>query len=204
MLADSLEIMQETDWPPEGYGLLNVDSPEAYFKRIVEEMNAGEAAALNNLAAVVGSIQDSVDEDHPIYQYHTAVVGGNYSKMDQTEPTSDMTVEESQSQQPEWIAKLTESNNRPEFSGVRSTAQDIVGSSPERLHITVYDPYTGQTHEDTVKINTITETTIYCADEQVRLFKLPDGTTGHFNTQGGTDKMPDIVTTCEQKNQSER
>jgi hypothetical protein len=94
----------------------------------------------------------------------------------------------------EWIDTLDTTEIAP-FDQLK----DTVEATPEnnqntKLKIETYNLYTQSSHTDTVRIDDFDNSKIICADGQIRLFRLPNNETGHFNTQGGTDKMPDIVT----------
>jgi hypothetical protein len=92
-----------------------------------------------------------------------------------------------------WIERLDQSGDRPTFEEISSAAQKVSDVSGGRLTITTYDPYTGKTYTGDVRIDEIDDSRIIGGDGQIRIFVLPDLTAGHFDTQGGTDRMPDIV-----------
>jgi hypothetical protein len=93
----------------------------------------------------------------------------------------------------DWIERLTESGDRPTFEEISSAAEEVADVSGGRLIVTTYDPYTGETYTNDVRVYEIDDSRIVGGDGQFRIFVLPDLTAGHFDTQGGTDRMPDLV-----------
>jgi hypothetical protein len=93
----------------------------------------------------------------------------------------------------DWIERLAESENRPTFEEMASAAEEVMDVSGGRLTVTTYDPYTGDTYTNDVRVYEVDDSRIIGGDGQIRIFVLPDLTAGHFDTQGGTDKMPDLV-----------
>lgn len=91
------------------------------------------------------------------------------------------------------IERLAESEDQPAFEEIASTAEEVMDVSGGRLTVTTYDPYTGDTYTNDVQVYEIDDSRIIGGDGQIRIFVLPDLTAGHFDTQGGTDKMPDLV-----------
>lgn len=93
----------------------------------------------------------------------------------------------------DWIERFAQSENRPTFGEILSAADEVMDVSGGRLVITTYDPYTGETYTNDVRVYEVDDSSIIGGDGQIRLFVLPDLTAGHFDTQGGTDRMPDLV-----------
>lgn len=93
----------------------------------------------------------------------------------------------------DWIQRLGNPEGRPTFEEIADAASEGTNGSMGWLDITTYDPYTGDTYTDDVRIDDIDDSTIIGSDGQIRIFVLPDLTAGHFDTQGGTDRMPDLV-----------
>ena len=93
----------------------------------------------------------------------------------------------------DWIERLSESEDRPNFEEISSAAEEVIDVSGGRLVITTYDPYTGETYTNEVRVDEIDDSEVIGGDGQIRIFILPDLTAGHFDTQGGTDRMPDLV-----------
>ena len=93
----------------------------------------------------------------------------------------------------DWIERFEESEDRPTFEEISSAAAEIIDVSGGRLVLTTYDPYTGKTYTNEVRVYEIDDSKIIGGDGQIRIFVLPDLTAGHFDTQGGTDRMPDLV-----------
>lgn len=93
----------------------------------------------------------------------------------------------------DWIKRLEESDERPTFGELADAASDVIDESGGRLIVTTYDPYTGETYTNDVRVYDIDDSRIIGGDGQIRIFVLPDLTAGHFDTQGGTDRMPDLV-----------
>lgn len=101
--------------------------------------------------------------------------------------------ERAEENETDWIERLSKPEERPTFEELSAAATDIFDISGSRLVISTYDPYTGETYTDQVRIDSIEDSRIIGSDGQTRIFVLPDLTAGHFDTQGGTDRMPDIV-----------
>lgn len=93
----------------------------------------------------------------------------------------------------DWIERFAQSEDRPTFEEISSAAEEVMDVSGGRFVITTYDPYTGETYTNDVRIYEIDDSKIIGGDGQIRIFVLPDLTAGHFDTQGGTDRMPDLV-----------
>lgn len=93
----------------------------------------------------------------------------------------------------DWIERLGDSEDRPTFEELANAADDVMDVSGGRLVVTTYDPYTGETYTNQVRVYEIDDSRIIGGDGQIRIFVLPDLTAGHFDTQGGTDRMPDLV-----------
>ena len=93
----------------------------------------------------------------------------------------------------DWIEQLGKTEERPTFEELADAASEVFDKSMGRLVISTYDPYTGETYTKEVRIDDIDDSKIIGSDGQTRLFVLPDLTAGHFDTQGGTDRLPDIV-----------
>lgn len=93
----------------------------------------------------------------------------------------------------DWIERLGQSEKRPAFKEISSAAAEVKDVSGGRLVITTYDPYTEETYTSNVRVYEIDDSKIIGGDGQIRIFVLPDLTAGHFDTQGGTDRMPDLV-----------
>ncbi|WP_257301019.1 hypothetical protein [Haloarchaeobius sp. FL176] len=92
-----------------------------------------------------------------------------------------------------WMERLSQSKDRPTFEEIQSAAEEVRDISGGRLGIDTYDPYTGETYTNEFRVYETDDSTIIGGDGQIRIFVLPDLTAGHFDTQGGTDRMPDIV-----------
>ncbi len=93
----------------------------------------------------------------------------------------------------DWIERLEAPEQRPTFEELSDAASDVIDKSGGRLLITTYDPYTGETYTNDVRIDEIDDSRIIGSAGQTRIFVLPDLTAGHFDTQGGTDRMPDLI-----------
>ena len=93
----------------------------------------------------------------------------------------------------DWIERIGNTEERPTFEELADAASEVRDVSMGRLVITTYDPYTGETYTDEVRIDDVDDSRIIGSDGQTRIFVLPDLTAGHFDTQGGTDRMPDLV-----------
>lgn len=93
----------------------------------------------------------------------------------------------------DWIERFAQSEDRPTFEEISSAAEEVMDVSGGRLAIITYDPYTGETYTNDVRVYEIDDSKIIGGDEQIRIFVLPDLTAGHLDTQGGTDRMPDLV-----------
>jgi hypothetical protein len=94
----------------------------------------------------------------------------------------------------DWIEQLGQSEDRPNFEKVSSAAEEVIDVSGGRIVVNTYDPYTGERYTEKVRVYEIDDSRIIGGDGQIRIFVLPDLTAGHFDTQGGTDRMPDLVT----------
>lgn len=99
-----------------------------------------------------------------------------------------------------WIERLDQSEGRPTFEEIASAAEKIMDISGGRLVLTTYDPYTGESYSNEVRVDEVNDSTIIASDGQIRIFVLPDLTAGHFDTQGGTDRVPDLITSFDTKN----
>ena len=93
----------------------------------------------------------------------------------------------------DWKDQLRKSEERPTFEEILDAAKEVSDVSGGRLVITTYDPYTGETYTRDFRVYDTDDSTIIGGDGQIRMFVLPDLTVGHFDTQGGTDRMPDLV-----------
>lgn len=93
----------------------------------------------------------------------------------------------------DWVERFAQPGGRPTFEEISSAAEDVMNISGGRLVITTYDPYTGETYSDSIRVYEIDDSKIIGGDGQTRIFVLPDLTAGHFDTQGGTDRLPDLV-----------
>lgn len=93
----------------------------------------------------------------------------------------------------DWLERLTHSDERPTFEEISTAATEVLDVPKSRLSITTYDPYVGETYTKRVRIDAVEDSKIIGSDGQTRIFVLPDLTAGHFDTQGGTDRMPDLV-----------
>jgi len=100
----------------------------------------------------------------------------------------------------DWIDQLAEAEDRPTFEEISSAAEEVRDVSGGRLVVTTYDPYTGENYTNDVRVYEIDDSRVIGGDGQIRIFVLPDLTAGHFDTQGGTDRMPDIVVDFDVKN----
>lgn len=93
----------------------------------------------------------------------------------------------------DWIERLERKEDRPTFEELSTAASNLINKAGGRLVISTYDPYTGDTYTNHVRIDSINDSKIVGSDGQTLIFVLPDLTAGHFDTQGGTERMPDIV-----------
>ena len=94
----------------------------------------------------------------------------------------------------DWVERFGDSEERPTFEELSDAASDIINESGGRLSITTYDPYTGETYTRDIRVDNIEDSRIIGSSGQHRIFVLPDLTAGCFDTQGGTDRLPDLVT----------
>lgn len=92
-----------------------------------------------------------------------------------------------------WVERVTDAGSRPGFEDIASSAADVRDSPGSRLAVTTYDPYTGVTYTSNVRVDAVDDSTVVGADGRSRIFVLPDLTADYFNTQGGTDRMPDLI-----------
>ena len=93
----------------------------------------------------------------------------------------------------DWLERLSGSDGRPTFEEISAAATEVLETPRSRLVISTYDPYVGEIYTKRVRVDAVEDSKIIGSDGQTRIFVLPDLTAGHFDTQGGTDRMPDLV-----------
>lgn len=107
--------------------------------------------------------------------------------------------ERAEENETEWIERLAQSDQRPKFKEISDAASEVINTPGGRLVVTTYDPYTGDTYKDEIRVDNIDDSMIIGSAGQIQIFVLPDLTAGHFDTQGGTERMPDLVTAFDVK-----
>jgi hypothetical protein len=83
------------------------------------------------------------------------------------------------------------STSPPDFETILSVAEGL--GPQEELSVGVYSPYADKSFIESFRLEGYDDERIIGDPDDHRVFELPGGKAGHFNTEFGTDRMPNLV-----------